>query len=40
MLFVFNLLAAATLLRVASWELKKLGWFKGKGVIKVSGKRP
>jgi sugar phosphate permease len=27
MLFVFNVFAAATLLRVAAWELKRAGWF-------------
>ena len=29
MLFAFNLLAAGTLLRVAAWELRRLGWFGG-----------
>ena len=40
MLFAFNLLAAATLLRVAWWELKRLGWFGKAESAKVTAKRP
>jgi hypothetical protein len=37
MLFAFNLLAAGTLLRVAAWEMRRLGWLGGAERAKATG---
>ena len=37
MLFAFNLLAAGTLLRVAAWEMRRLGWLGGAERAKAKG---